>query len=56
MTVTKLHRAAETGNLEAVLQLLAEGADPDAPDGIGRTPLRCRQSDNLPPSEADREA
>jgi ankyrin repeat protein len=34
-----LHKAAHDGDVAAIRQLLADGADPEARDGNGRTPL-----------------
>lgn len=36
---TPLHLAADNGNLKAVKWLLSEGADPEAKDVLGLTPL-----------------
>ena len=38
---TALHAAATNGNAEVVEALLEYDADPNIPDGYGRTPLHC---------------
>jgi len=37
---TLLHEAARAGSEEAIVRLIDEGADVNAADGDGRTPLR----------------
>lgn len=48
---TALHRAAEWGSLETARVLLARGADPNAPDRRGRTPLALAAHDSSPRKE-----
>jgi hypothetical protein len=40
---TPLHRAASNGELELCKKLLAEGADPNARNALGQTPMEYRQ-------------
>ncbi|KAK4316319.1 hypothetical protein Pmani_012503 [Petrolisthes manimaculis] len=43
---TPLHLAADNGNLTAVKWLLEEGADPEAKDAMGLTPLDCARQEH----------
>jgi ankyrin repeat protein len=47
-SITELHFAAQAGDVEAIVRLVAAGADVNARDGHGNTPLKYASAEPVP--------